>query len=214
MLDADSVIAPGFFDACERAMASGARRGAGAQREQPRPHAGHGGLARRLHAAGHHASRAAATASGSPCACAAPGWRSAATWRSHTASARRPPKISFFTLDLLLDGRPLPPRRRRPARAPRARARWGTFGSQKLRYEAGRMAAARAYVPRLLRRAIRHRDAACLEAAWFLATPPFALGALSLLLGVALAAIARRLARRRACSALGCSCSRSRSSPA
>ena len=52
------------------------------------------------------------------------------------------------------------------------------------------MAAARAYVPRLLRRAVRHRDAACLEAAWFLATPPFALAALSLLLGLALAAIA------------------------
>ena len=65
---------------------------------------------------------------------------------------------------------------------------WGAFGGQKVRYEAGRMAAARAYVPRLLRRAIRHRDAACLEAAWFLASPPFALGALSLL--------ARRRARR------------------
>ena len=32
------------------------------------------------------------------------------------------------------------------------------------------------------------RDAACLEAAWFLATPPFALGVLSLLTGLALAA--------------------------
>jgi hypothetical protein len=52
------------------------------------------------------------------------------------------------------------------------------------------MAAARAYVPRLLARAIRRRDAACLEAAWFLATPPFALGVLSLLAATALAAAA------------------------
>ena len=52
------------------------------------------------------------------------------------------------------------------------------------------MAAARTYLPRLLTRAIRRRDLACLEAAWFLATPPFALGVLSLLLGLALAVIA------------------------
>ena len=52
------------------------------------------------------------------------------------------------------------------------------------------MAAARAYVPRLLRRAARQRDAACLEAAWFLLTPPFALGAVSLAAGAALAALA------------------------
>jgi len=61
-----------------------------------------------------------------------------------------------------------------------------------VRYEAGRMAAARAYVPRLLGRAIRRRDAACLEAAWFLATPPFALAVLSLLAASALAVLAGR----------------------
>jgi hypothetical protein len=52
------------------------------------------------------------------------------------------------------------------------------------------MAAARAYVPRLLRRAVTRRDAACLEAAWFLATPPFAVAILSLVLGTTLAAVA------------------------
>ena len=36
---------------------------------------------------------------------------------------------------------------------------WGVFGGQKVRYEAGRMAAARSYIPRLLRHAIAHRDA-------------------------------------------------------
>jgi hypothetical protein len=95
----------------------------------------------------------------------------------------------FFTLDLLLDGV-----RCRHVDAARLRSQgagsWGAFGGQKVRYEAGRMAAARSYVPRLLRRALHHRDAACLEAAWFLASPPFAMAALSLLLAGGLAAIA------------------------
>ena len=95
----------------------------------------------------------------------------------------------FFTLDLLLDGH-------RCRHVERARLRslgassWGTFGGQKVRYEAGRMAAARAYVPRLLRRALAQRDAACLETAWFLASPPFALAALSLIAATAIAALA------------------------
>ena len=45
------------------------------------------------------------------------------------------------------------------------------------------MAAARAYVPALLRRAFAPPRRRRLEAAWFLATPPFALAALSLLAG-------------------------------
>ena len=85
----------------------------------------------------------------------------------------------FFTLDLLLDGV-----RCRHVDGARLRSEgastWDSFGGQKVRYEAGRMAAARTFVPRLLRRALRDRDAACLEAAWFLATPPFALAAVSL----------------------------------
>jgi hypothetical protein len=94
-----------------------------------------------------------------------------------------------FTLDLILDGV-----RCRHIDAARLRSegesRWSTFGGQKVRYEAGRIAAARAYVPRLLRRTVAKRDAASLEAAWFLATPPFALAVLSVLAGLALAAIA------------------------
>jgi cellulose synthase/poly-beta-1,6-N-acetylglucosamine synthase-like glycosyltransferase len=95
----------------------------------------------------------------------------------------------FLTLDLVLSGV-----RCRHVETARLRsdgeASWGAFGGQKLRYEAGRMSAARSYVPRLLRRAVVERDAACLEAAWFLATPPFALAALSLLLGTALTLLA------------------------
>ena len=93
----------------------------------------------------------------------------------------------FFTLDLLLDGV-----RCRHVDSARLRSEgagtWSSFGGQKVRYEAGRLAAARTYVPRLLRRAVRHRDASCLEAAWFLATPPFALAVLSLAAGAAVAA--------------------------
>ena len=95
----------------------------------------------------------------------------------------------FFTLDLLLDGV-----RCRHVDSARLRSQgastWGAFGGQKVRYEAGRMAAARDYVPRLLRRAIRQRDAACLEAAVVPVTPPFAVAALSVCSATALAAAA------------------------
>jgi hypothetical protein len=94
-----------------------------------------------------------------------------------------------FTLDLLLDGI-----RCRHVEAARLRSdatdSWKTFQGQKVRYEAGRMSAARAYLPQLLRRAVRQADATSLEASWFLLTPPFALGALSLAAGAVLAALA------------------------
>jgi hypothetical protein len=93
-----------------------------------------------------------------------------------------------FTLDLVLAGT-----RCRHVESGRLNSegenRWSTFGGQKIRYEAGRMNAARAYVPRLLRRAFRHGDLSALEAAWFLATPPFALAVVSVLLGLALGAV-------------------------
>jgi hypothetical protein len=95
----------------------------------------------------------------------------------------------FFTLDLMLDGV-----RCRHVEKARLRSEgastWGAFGGQKVRYEAGRMAAARTYVPRLLRRAVRQRDASAFEAAWFLSVPPFALAAVSTLLACGIAAIA------------------------
>jgi hypothetical protein len=64
------------------------------------------------------------------------------------------------------------------------------LSGQKVRYEAGRMSAARAYIPRLMRRALHDRDASCLDVAVFLASPPFALGALLLVLAAAIAAVA------------------------
>jgi cellulose synthase/poly-beta-1,6-N-acetylglucosamine synthase-like glycosyltransferase len=187
MLDADSVIEPGFFDACEQAM------GDGVSAVQARSESSHGKTL------ASEASLAAFTLQG----ITIPRGRSAlglsVRLRGTGMAIRRDVALAhrfrapasedlFFTLDLLLDGH-------RCRHVDRARLRsegasgWQTFGGQKVRYEAGRMSAARTYVPRLLRRALARRDAACLEAAWFLASPPFAVAAVSLIFGAAVAAI-------------------------
>jgi 1,2-diacylglycerol 3-beta-glucosyltransferase len=179
MLDADSVIEPGFFEACERALAGGVpavqARSEGSQGRSLATEAALAaftlqgitiprgrdrlGLSVRLRGTGMAIRREQALA--------------------HRFRAPASEDL-FFTLDLMLDGV-----RCRHVDTARLRSEgtssWRTFRGQKLRYEAGRMAAARTYVPRLLKRAIRRRDASCLEAAWFLATPPFALAALSLI---------------------------------
>jgi glycosyltransferase involved in cell wall biosynthesis len=187
MLDADSVIAPGFFDACEAAMADGAAA------VQARSESSH---ARTL---AMEASLAAFTLQGITIPRGRERLGVSVRLRGTGMAIRRDIALRhrfrapasedlFFSLDLLLEGI-----RCRHVELARLRSEgagnWSAFGGQKVRYEAGRMAAARTYVPRLLGRVIRHRDAACLEAAWFLVTPPFALGALSLLLGSALAAV-------------------------
>jgi len=188
MLDADSVIEPGFFDACERALATGASA------VQARSESARG---RSLTA---EASLAAFTLQGITIPRGRDRLGVSVRLRGTGMAIRRELALAhrfrapasedlFFTLDLLLDG----VRCRHVERArlsSQGAASWGSFGGQKLRYEAGRMAAARAYVPRLLRRALRERDASCLEAAWFLATPPFAIAAVSTLLASALAAVA------------------------
>jgi cellulose synthase/poly-beta-1,6-N-acetylglucosamine synthase-like glycosyltransferase len=187
MLDADSVIAPGFFAACREAMA------VGADAVQARSESQRG---RTLAA---EASLAAFALQGITMPRGRDRLGLSVRLRGTGMAIRRPLALAHrftapasedlvFTLDLILDGI-----RCRHVEAARLRSegesRWSTFGGQKVRYEAGRMAAAQAYVPRLLRRAIRRGDAASLEAAWFLATPPFALAVLSLLLAAALAAI-------------------------
>ena len=169
MLDADSVIAPGFFDACERALA------AGADAVQARSES------KRGRTLASEASLAAFALQGITLPRGRDRLGLSVRLRGTGMAIRRPLALAHrfrapasedlvFTLDLILDGT-----RCRHVDAARLRSegenRWSTFGGQKVRYEAGRMAAARAYVPRLLKRAIRHRDAAALEAAWFLATP-------------------------------------------
>src|SRR4051812_20507252 len=188
MLDADSVIEPGFFAACERAL------GGGIQAIQARSES------KRGRTLATEASLAAFTLQGITIPRGRDRLGVSVRLRGTGMAIRRDVVLAhrfrapasedlFFTLDLLLDGV-------RCRHVERARLRsegagtWGAFGGQKVRYEAGRMAAARTYVPRLLRRAVRHRDLACLEAAWFLATPPFALSVLALLMATAVAALA------------------------
>jgi cellulose synthase/poly-beta-1,6-N-acetylglucosamine synthase-like glycosyltransferase len=188
MLDADSVIAPGFFDACRGTLESGAQAVQGRSESKP---------GRTLAS---EASLAAFTLQGITLPRGRARLGLSVRLRGTGMAIRREVALGhrfrapasedlFFTLDLLLDGV-----RCRHVDAARLRSEgagsWGDFGGQKLRYEAGRMAAARTYLPRLLSRAVRRRDAACLDAAWFLATPPFALAVLSVLAGLGLAILA------------------------
>ena len=186
MLDADSVIEPGFFAACERALATGAPA------VQARSESSRG------RSLAMEASLAAFTLQGITIPRGRDRLGLSVRLRGTGMAIRREVALAhrfwapasedlFFTLDLMLDGV-----RCRHVDSARLRSdgasSWGTFRGQKVRYEAGRMAAARTFVPRLLKRAIRHRDASCVEAAWFLATPPFALAALSLVAAASLAA--------------------------
>ncbi|HET6953715.1 MAG TPA: glycosyltransferase family 2 protein [Acidimicrobiales bacterium] len=188
MLDADSVIEPGFYDACERMLATGAPA------VQARSESARGtSLAA-------EASLAAFTLQGITIPRGRDRLGVSVRLRGTGMAIRREVALGhtfhapasedlFFTIDLLLDGvrcRHVDSARLRSDGAPT----WDAFGGQKIRYEAGRMSAARTHVPRLLARAFRQRDLACLEAAWFLATPPFALAVLSLVLGAGLAALA------------------------
>jgi cellulose synthase/poly-beta-1,6-N-acetylglucosamine synthase-like glycosyltransferase len=188
MLDADSFISPGFFDACGRALAGGV------DAIQARSES------KRGHSLASEASLAAFALQGITIPRGRDSLGLSVRLRGTGMAIRRDAALAhrfrapasedlFFTLDLILDGT-----RCRHVDAARLRSegedRWKTLGGQKVRYEAGRMAAARAYVPRLLRRAVSRRDASALEAAWFLATPPFALAVLSVLAGLGLAALA------------------------
>ena len=188
MLDADSVIEPGFFDACQQALV------AGADAVQARSESLRG------HSLAAEASLAAFALQGITIPRGRDRLGFSVRLRGTGMAIRRSLALAHefrapagedlaFTLDLILDGT-----RCRHVETARLQSegenRWSTFGGQKVRYEAGRMNAARAYVPRLLRRAIARRDVAAFEAAWFLATPPFALAALSLLTALAIAAVA------------------------
>jgi cellulose synthase/poly-beta-1,6-N-acetylglucosamine synthase-like glycosyltransferase len=192
MLDADSIVEPGFFAACDRALLSGA----GAV--QARSESSHG------RALAMQASLVAFTLQGITIPRGRHRLGASVRLRGTGMAIRRDVALAhrfhapasedlFFTLDLLAAGI-------RCGHVEQARLRsqgagtWGAFGSQKVRYEAGRMAAARVFIPDLARRAITHRDGACLEAVWFLATPPFAIGALSLVGALALAMVAGALA--------------------
>ena len=210
MLDADSIIEPGFLDACQAALSSGAPA------VQARSE---GSIGPRLTS---QLSLVAFSLQGITLPRGRDRLGLSVRLRGTGMAIRRDVALRhrfvapasedlYFTLDLLLDGM-----RCRHVDTARLRSdaagSWNAFGGQKVRYEAGRMAAAREYVPRLLRRAMRQRDAACLEAAWFLLTPPFALGAVSLVAAAGSPPL-RRPGRQWPLPAPRCSSSLSSSSP-
>ena len=186
MLDADSVIAPGFFDACERRSGGRAstqpRRAARAARGSD---AGHGGLARRVRAAGDHApARPRPAGDVGPPARDGDG-RSAVGSRSPIASGSGLRGPLLHPRPAARRG-PLPPRRHRPAAIGRAPVAGATFGGQKVALRGRADGRGAGSICRRCCAALRRdRDGAALEAAWFLATPPLALAALSLLAGLA-----------------------------
>jgi cellulose synthase/poly-beta-1,6-N-acetylglucosamine synthase-like glycosyltransferase len=188
MLDADSVIEPGFFGTCERALVAGAP----AVQARSESRGGHG--------LGAEASLAAFALQGITIPRGRDRLGLSVRLRGTGMAIRRDVALEHrfrapasedlvFTLDLLLAGT-------RCAHVESARLHsdgapdWEAFGGQKVRYEAGRLSAARAYVGPLLARALRKRDGACLESAWFLATLPFAMAVLSTAAGATLAAVA------------------------
>ena len=197
-VDADSLVGPGFFDACERALAgrlvaqarseglpgrtvleqaslaAGALDGVMKSRGRDRL-----GLSVRLRGSGMVVRRDIA----------------------ETHSFRNPGASEdlWFSLDLCLAGvlaRHADDARLRSA-SPRS-LRSATV--QRQRWELGRMFAAREYVGPLLRR----HTASSLEAAAHLVTPPYALATLSVCLGIALAAVAGATTLAWVCVALLC----------
>lgn len=182
-IDADSVVEPDFLDACERALAGGAP----ALQARSEAALGRGLLARSYLVAfalqgltvprGRDRLRLAVRLRGTGMVLR----RAALVGQRFRAPAS---EDQYFSLDLCLAG--ILPRHVEGARLRSATVgSWRSAGAQRIRYEAGRMAAAREFVAPLLRRPTPAR----IEAALYLVTPPIAVAAASLLAGLGLAAL-------------------------
>jgi cellulose synthase/poly-beta-1,6-N-acetylglucosamine synthase-like glycosyltransferase len=181
MIDADSRIEPGFFAACERMLAVGPQVLQARNEYAPAK----GMIA--------HASIAAYALQGITIPRGRDRLGLAVRLRGTGMVLRRPIVARYrfraaasedlwYGLDLCLDGI-------LPRHADSARMRsltvtsWRSATGQRLRFEAGRMSAAREYLGALIRR----HSPASLEAAWHLLTPPFAVAVASLMAGTGLA---------------------------
>ncbi|MCB9889947.1 MAG: glycosyltransferase [Planctomycetes bacterium] len=181
MVDADSVIEHGFFAECEQAL------GAGAVALQARSEAARGSRMVDQAALASFAIQGVTLPRGrevlrAPVRLRGTGMvlrRDVLERLDFRAKASEDLQVS---LDLVQEGV-------RTRHVERARLRsanadsWKIASTQKQRYEAGRMAAAREFVPKLL----RCRSWAGLEAAWFLVSPPFATAAGLTVLGTLVA---------------------------
>jgi cellulose synthase/poly-beta-1,6-N-acetylglucosamine synthase-like glycosyltransferase len=184
MIDADSVIEPGFFTACEAALASGA------EALQARSEAALGSRAVDQAAVAAFAMQGVLMPRGRDrlgLLVRLRGTGMVLSRRAVSEAIFRAPASEdlWYSLDLCLRGMRL-------RHVDNARLRslgagsWRVAQTQHVRYEAGRISAALEFAGPLLRR----RDRASLEAAWFLLTPPFAVAALSLTLATGLAVVA------------------------
>ena len=183
MIDADSVIEPGFFGECERAL------GAGAVALQARSEAARGSRLVDQAALASFAIQGVTLPRGRevlrvPVRLRGTGMvlkRELLERLDFRAKASEDLQVS---LDLVEEGI-------RTRHVERARLRsanadsWKIASTQKQRYEAGRMAAAREFVPKML----RCRTWAGFEAAWFLISPPFATAAGLVVLGTLIAVL-------------------------
>lgn len=183
MIDADSVVADDFFDRCEAALADGS------QALQARSEAARGDRLVDQAAIASFAIQGITLPRGRevlhlPVRLRGTGMVLRRDLLERLVFRAKASEDLQVSLDLVQEGvrtRHVDDARLRSANADS----WKIASTQKQRYEAGRMAAARAFVPSLL----RCRTAAGFEAAWFLVSPPFALAAGLLLLGLAAAAI-------------------------
>jgi hypothetical protein len=171
MIDADSIIEPGFFDACDRMLATGA------EALQARSEAALGRRAVDLAALASFAVQGVVLPRGRD------HWGLLVRLRGTGMVLRRSLLTRFafrspasedlvYSLDLCRAGvriRHVDDARLRSQNA----GSWRVAADQKVRYEAGRLAAAREAMGGLL----RTRTLAGLEAAWFLASPPVATAA-------------------------------------
>jgi hypothetical protein len=184
MIDADSIIEPGFFAACEAALASGA------EALQARSEAALGTRAVDQAAVAAFAMQGVLMPRGRDrlgLLVRLRGTGMVLTRRALFAATFRAPASEdlWYSLDLCLQGT-------RIRHVDNARLRslgagsWRVARTQQVRYEAGRMSAAREFAGPLLRK----HNRASLEAAWFLLTPPFAVAALSLALATLIAIVA------------------------
>jgi glycosyltransferase involved in cell wall biosynthesis len=168
MIDADSRIAPGFFAACERMLATGAL----ALQVRSEAARGDGLLAHSYIAA--FALQGVTIPRGRDRLGLAVRLRGTGMVLRRTVAERyrfRAPASEdlWYSLDLCLDGIVARHVETAGLRSENV-ASWKAASGQRVRYEAGRMSAAREYFLPLLRR----HSPASLEAAWHLVTPPFA----------------------------------------
>ncbi len=184
MVDADSVVEEGFFDACERMFATGAESLQTRSEYLVRP-----GLVGRL-ALVNFSLEGVTLPRGRDALRSSVRLRGTGKVLSRRLVERRNafrPGASEdlqYGLDLCLEGI-----RSRHVDSARLRSvsagSWQDASMQKLRHEAGRMTSAREYLWPLVRRGTWM----CVDAAWFLATPPLAASTVLLLAGTVLALV-------------------------